>query len=59
MKLQINAIVQGRPAYAVIELPEVKWTLADATVNLPANILPDSVHRVDLVDEVGRKVTLR
>jgi hypothetical protein len=63
MKLEINAIIQGRPAYSVIELPEVKWMRADATVELPANILPDSIQRVDLVEmhenRVVKKVTLR
>jgi hypothetical protein len=59
MKIEINAIVQGRPAHAVIELPEVKWTLAGVAAERVANVLPASIHRVDLVDEQGNRVTLR
>ena len=59
MKIEIKAMVRGKPAYSVIEVPEVRWVLDDATVKLPANILPDSVQRVDLVDELGDRVTLR
>jgi hypothetical protein len=59
MKLEINAMVRGRPAHAVIELPEVKWLLPGATAEFVANVLPDSIHRVDLVDEQGNMVTNR
>jgi hypothetical protein len=59
MKIEINAIVRGRPAHAVIEIPEVKWMLPGATAEFAVNVMPVSIHRVDLVDEQGNRVTLR
>lgn len=59
MKLEIKAMVQGKPAYCVIDLPRVTWVLDDATVRIPADLLPESIQRVDLVDEFGKRMTLR
>jgi hypothetical protein len=58
MRIEINAIVKGRPAHAVIELAEIKWMFGDATPG-PTNVLPVSIHRVDMVDEQCNRVTLR
>jgi hypothetical protein len=59
MKIEINAIVQGRPAHAVIDLPEVRWMHPGFTLEYAVDVLPASIHRVDLVDEQGNRVTLR
>jgi hypothetical protein len=60
MRIEINATVQGRPAYCVIDAPEVVWHFSDATVQAPTNVLPDSIHRVDMVDDKrGKRATMK
>jgi len=55
MRLEILAMVQGRPARAVVELPEVTWILDDPAQPQPAaGTLPDSIRRIDLVSGAGR-----
>jgi hypothetical protein len=58
MRIEINATVNGRPAYCVIKDAFFEWHLSDATAPAPTNVLPDVIHRVDLVDEGGKRVTL-
>lgn len=55
MKLEIRAMVAGKPAYAVLDLPPVVWICDDASAAAPAvNTVPDSIRRIDLVDGTSR-----
>jgi hypothetical protein len=58
MKLEIKAMVQGKPAYAAVELPDVTWIVDDGIDQPPVNTLPNSIRRIDLVDG-DRRVTRR
>jgi hypothetical protein len=59
MRIEIKAMVRGKPAYCVVEIPDLRWVRDDATAETPADTLPDSIQRLDLVDNLGKRVTLR
>jgi hypothetical protein len=56
MHIRIKAMVAGKPAYIEGEIADARWLADDETGETLVETMPDSIIRVDLYDDDGRKV---